>query len=322
MKLQTNIPLNKQSHNLIDYTSELLLIGSCFVENIGEKLNYFKFQNTLNPFGILFHPIAIEILITRAINKDFFQEVDLVYQNEQWHCLEAHSSLSSANKEVLLRNLNNVLDKTHKQIQKSSHIIITLGTSWIYRLIETDNIVANCHKIPQKKFLKELLTIDLVSESLNAIIALVKEENPNASIIFTVSPVRHLKDGFLENQRSKAHLISAIHQVIEPRNNIFYFPSYELMMDELRDYRFYKDDMIHPNQLAIDYIWDKFKSVWISDESQKTMDKVEEIQKGLAHKPFNPESETHKVFKGKLNEKIEELNNEFRKFNFKFYYSD
>ena len=316
MILQTKIPLNKQSHNLIDYTSELLLIGSCFVENIGEKLNYFKFRNTLNPIGILFHPIAIENLITRAINKDYFQEEDLVYQNEQWHCLEAHSSLSSANKEVLLRNLNNALDKTHKQIQKSSHIIITLGTSWVYRSLETDNIVANCHKIPQKKFLKELLTVDLVSESLNAIIALVREENPNASIIFTVSPVRHLKDGFLENQRSKAHLISAIHQVVEPRNNIFYFPSYELMMDELRDYRFYKDDMIHPNQLAINYIWDKFKSVWISDESQKTMDKVEEIQKGLAHKPFNPRSEKHQEFLRNLELNISNLKKNFPNISF------
>ena len=316
MKLQTKIPLNKQSHNLIDYTSELLLIGSCFVENIGEKLNYFKFRNTLNPIGILFHPIAIENLITRAINKDYFQEEDLVYQNEQWHCLEAHSSLSSANKEVLLRNLNNALDKTHKQIQKSSHIIITLGTSWVYRSLETDNIVANCHKIPQKNFLKELLTVDLVSESLNAIIALVREENPNASIIFTVSPVRHLKDGFLENQRSKAHLISAIHQVVEPRNNIFYFPSYELMMDELRDYRFYKDDMIHPNQLAINYIWDKFKSVWISDESQKTMDKVEEIQKGLAHKPFNPRSEKHQEFLRNLELNISNLKKNFPNISF------
>ena len=286
------------------------------MENIGEKLNYFKFQNTLNPFGILFHPIAIENFITRAINKDYFQEEDLVYQHEQLHCLEAHSSLSSANKEVLLRNLNNALDKTHKQIQKSSHIIITLGTSWVYRSLETDNIVANCHKIPQKKFLKELLTVDLVSESLNAIIALVREENPNASIIFTVSPVRHLKDGFLENQRSKAHLISAIHQVVEPRNNIFYFPSYELMMDELRDYRFYKDDMIHPNQLAIDYIWDKFKSVWISDESQKTMDKVEEIQKGLAHKPFNPRSEKHQEFLRNLELNISNLKKNFPNISF------
>jgi len=293
LKLQTKIPLTRQPHNLIDYKSKLLLIGSCFVENIGDKLAYYKFQNTLNPIGILFQPIAIEKLITRAINKDFFTEEDVFFYNEQWHCYDVHSCLSNASKEKLLEDLKKSVIQTHQQILESSHLIITLGTSWVYRLIASDAIVANCHKKPQKQFLKELLTVDEVSESLSVIIALVKSVNPNTTIIFTVSPVRHLKDGFVENTQSKSHLISAIHQVVKPRKNIFYFPSYELMMDELRDYRFYKDDMIHPNQLAVNYIWDKFKNVWISDESQTIMDGVDEIQKGLTHKLFNPKSEQY-----------------------------
>ena len=316
MKLQTKIPLEKQSHNLIDYKSKLLLIGSCFVENIGDKLSYYKFHNALNPFGILFQPIAIENIITRVINIDYFTEEDLFFYNEQWHCYDVHSCLSNSSKEVLLENLKSIVIQTHQKIVQSSHVIITLGTSWVYRLLETGNIVANCHKKPQKEFLKELLSVEEVSESLGTIMALIKSVNPNASIIFTVSPVRHLKDGFIENTQSKSHLISAVHEVVAPRNNIYYFPSYELMMDELRDYRFYKDDMIHPNQLAINYIWDKFKSIWISDESQKTMYEVEEIQKGLTHKPFNPKSEQHQEFLRNLEIKKSKLQKQFPELDF------
>jgi len=316
LKLQTKIPLEKQSHNLIDYKSKLLLIGSCFVENIGDKLSYYKFHNALNPFGILFQPIAIENIITRVINIDYFTEEDLFFYNEQWHCYDVHSCLSNSSKEVLLENLKSIVIQTHQKIVQSSHVIITLGTSWVYRLLETGNIVANCHKKPQKEFLKELLSVEEVSESLGTIMALIKSVNPNASIIFTVSPVRHLKDGFIENTQSKSHLISAVHEVVAPRNNIYYFPSYELMMDELRDYRFYKDDMIHPNQLAINYIWDKFKSIWISDESQKTMYEVEEIQKGLTHKPFNPKSEQHQEFLRNLEIKKSKLQKQFPELDF------
>ena len=316
MKLQTKIPLERQSHNLIDYKSKLLLIGSCFVENIGDKLSYYKFHNYLNPFGILFQPIAIENLITRAINKDLFTEEDLFFYNEQWHCYDVHSCLSNSSKEVLLENLKSIVIQTHQQILQSSHVIITLGTSWVYRLLAKDSTVANCHKKPQKEFLKELLSVEEVSESLSAIMALIKSVNPNASIIFTVSPVRHLKDGFVENTQSKSHLISAVHEVVEPRNGIYYFPSYELMMDELRDYRFYKDDMIHPNQLAVNYIWDKFKNVWISEESMQTMDKVEEIQKGLAHKPFNHNSEQHEEFLKNLEIKKGKVQNQFPQIEF------
>ncbi len=311
MNLQTNIPLQPQQLNQIDYSSKLLLIGSCFTENIGAKFDYFKFQQLVNPFGILFHPKAIESLITNSINKKEYTKNDLFLLNEQWHSFEAHSKLSNSNKGELLNDLNLAIRSSYEYLEKCSHIIITLGTAWAYRHVESDKLVANCHKVPQKKFLKELLSVNEITESLEAIITLVKTINPNASIVLTVSPVRHLKDGFAENNLSKAHLLSALHQVVEPRKNIHYFPSYEIMLDELRDYRFYAEDMIHPNQTAIDYIWEKFQYVWISEKAKKTMEEVDAIQKGLAHKPFNANSEQHQQFLHSLKQKMETLQKVF-----------
>ncbi|MFT7899344.1 GSCFA domain-containing protein [Tenacibaculum ascidiaceicola] len=307
MNLQTQIPLTKQKHNQINYQSKLLLLGSCFSENIGNKLNYYKFQSKQNPFGILFHPKAIENLITKALNKEEYTDRDVFFHNEHWHSFEAHSSLSTIDKDELLNNLNLFLQHTFEQLQNTTHLIITLGTAWVYREITSDTLVANCHKVPQKNFLKELLNVDEISESLEAINSLVKLVNKNISVIYTLSPVRHLKDGFTENQRSKAHLLSAIHKVVEPRNAIYYFPSYEIVMDELRDYRFYNEDMIHPNKTAVNYIWEKFKQVWITEDSYQTMQQVETIQRGLNHKPFNPESEAHQLFLKKLQQKKETL---------------
>ncbi|MCR8669043.1 GSCFA domain-containing protein [Aestuariibaculum sp. M13] len=315
MKFQTEIPLKQQTNNLIDYDSNLLLLGSCFVENIGEKFSYFKFKSLQNPFGILFNPKAIETLVNRAIQNNFYKESDLVFHNEQWHCFDAHSKLSHTSKEDLLHNLNAALRQTQDQINQTTHVIITLGTAWVYRFKETNAFVANCHKVPQRQFDKVLLTVDEVKVSLEEIKRMIKSVNPKANIIFTVSPVRHIKDGFTENTQSKAHLISAIHQLVN-QENVFYFPSFEIMMDELRDYRFYNDDMLHPSSVAVDYIWEKFCSIWISKEAQKTMESVNEIQKGLQHKPFNPDSEAHKTFLGRLEIKKEEIQNKFNHIKF------
>lgn len=307
MNFRTQILLKKTSKNLIDFKSNILLLGSCFSENIGKKFHYFKFNNTCNPVGILFHPKAIEGFITKAINEYEFTEDDIFFHNERWHCFEAHSDLSASTKEELLDQLNSTILSTFKHLNNSTHLIITLGTAWVYRHIASDKIVANCHKVPQKKFLKELLSIDEITASLENINALVKSINPKISIVYTVSPVRHLKDGFTENSLSKAHLLSAINQVVEPRNNVHYFPSYEIVLDDLRDYRFYESDMIHPNQTAIDYIWEQFKSSWISDSSSELMNEIDSIQKGLAHKPFNEQSEQHQQFLKKLRAKIEHI---------------
>ena len=312
--LQTKIPLEKLSKNQIDYHANVLLFGSCFSENIGKKLEYFKFKSLQNPFGILFHPKAIETLISNAVKGKLYSEDDVFFQNEQWHCFEAHSKLSHTSKAHLINQLNNQIELTASELKKASHVIITLGTAWVYRDLKTDSIVANCHKVPQKQFVKELLSVEQISDTLKNILHLIHVMNPNASVIFTVSPVRHLKDGFVENTQSKAHLISAIHEVTI--NQSFYFPAFEIMMDELRDYRFYGEDMIHPSQLAINYIWETFKKVWISDPSYTIMDDVDLIQKGLFHKPFNPESQAHKAFLEKLETKKTSMNARFPEMRF------
>ncbi|SFD13347.1 GSCFA domain-containing protein [Algibacter pectinivorans] len=305
MKFQTNIPLESQSENQIDYHSNVLLFGSCFSENIGEKLSYFKFKNTQNPLGILFHPKAIETLISKAVNGYVYTQDDVFYHNEQWHCFDAHSKLSHPSKAHLLNQLNVQINVTALNLKKASHIVITLGTAWVYTNIETKQIVANCHKIPQKQFKKELLSVAKIEASLKNTLSLIKSVNPSVSVLFTVSPIRHIKDGFVENTQSKAHLIAAIHQVLKGQS--YYFPSFEIMMDELRDYRFYKADMIHPSPLAVTYIWEKFKTVWISEASFKTMEAVNVIQKGREHKPFNEASEAHQKFLKNLQQKTKAL---------------
>jgi lysophospholipase L1-like esterase len=297
--------------NPIDYNSKIVSLGSCFAENMGDKFQYFKFQSSTNPFGIIFNPVSIERIIDRVVNDTLFTEEDIFFHNERWHCFEVHSDLSCASQEELLTSLNQILRKTKKQLQEATHVIITYGTSWVYRNIEKDAIVANCHKVPQKQFAKELLSVATIQESMENTIRLIQSINPNCNFIFTVSPVRHLKDGFVENQWSKANLITAIHDKL--RTEIchlppgIYFPSYEIMMDELRDYRFYAEDMIHPSQMAIDYIWKRFKETTISETSYSTMDAVESIQKGLQHRPFNPDSESHKKFESNLQAKIATL---------------
>ncbi|HWS61001.1 MAG TPA: GSCFA domain-containing protein [Flavobacterium sp.] len=314
----------------IDYNSKILSLGSCFAENMADKLAYFKLQNTCNPFGILFHPLAIEKLIDFAVSGKQFSEKDIFFQNERWHCFDAHSDLSNSSQSALIANLNAIVTATKLQLQVASHIIITYGTSWVYRNISTDKIVANCHKVPQKEFSKEILSVETIEKSIQNTLDLIQKINPNVNFIFTVSPVRHLKDGFVENQLSKAHLITAIHKILEsapePKGRTgeaicnlqptIYFPSYEIIMDELRDYRFYAEDMIHPNSVAIDYIWERFSETTISEESHLIMKDVETVQKGLQHRPFNPNSESHQQFLMKLKDKIEKLQNQFPQIQF------
>jgi lysophospholipase L1-like esterase len=298
-------------------------LGSCFAENIAEKLDYFKFENTCNPFGIIFNPVSIEKIIHKAVNQELFTEKDIFFHNERWHCFDVHSDLSNMNKEELLNDLNQLLQSTKQQLQEATHIIITYGTSWVYRNIATNQIVANCHKVPQAAFSKEILSVETIEKSIQNTMNFIQKINPNVSFIFTVSPVRHLKDGFVENQLSKAHLISAIHQILKISIGVppsgaegAYFPSYEIMMDELRDYRFYAEDMIHPNTVAIDYIWERFSETTISEESHSIMKEVETIQKGLQHRPFNPNSESHQQFLSKLQDKITRLQKRFPKIQF------
>lgn len=311
MQFRTQIPIPNSNHP-IDYNSKIVSLGSCFAENMRDKFHYFKFQNSINPFGIIFNPVSIEKIIHKAINAALFTGEDVFFFNERWHCFDVHSDLSNSSKEELLKSLNTILKSTNQQITELTHIIITYGTSWVYRNLERDSIVANCHKMPQKQFKKELLSVEEIEKSIANTIKLIHSVNPNCTIIFSVSPVRHIKDGFVENQWSKANIISALHKTFDFRlSKINYFPSYEIMMDELRDYRFYAEDMLHPNQVAIDYIWKRFKETTISESSFAVMDEVESIQKSLSHKPFNPNSESHLKFESKVREKIITLENQY-----------
>ncbi|WP_428232152.1 GSCFA domain-containing protein [Flavobacterium sp.] len=311
MQFRTPIQIRK-TNNSIDYNSKIISIGSCFAENMAEKFDYFKFQNETNPFGIIFNPVSIEKIIRRVFREEFYTEKDVFFYNERWHSYEVHSDLSNSDREELLETLNKAISETNKQLKEASHIIITYGTSWVYRNIESDEIVANCHKVPQMQFSKELLPVDVIQQSIQNTIDFIQALNPNVNFIFTVSPVRHIKDGFAENQWSKSHLFAAIHSLLKECHSersrrlsgMEYFPSYEIMMDELRDYRFYAEDMLHPNQVAIDYIWHKFSENYISENSISTLQEILEIQKSLRHRSFNPESEQHQKFLAKLQQKI------------------
>lgn len=309
MNFSTHIPLQK-ARSPIDYHAKVLSIGSCFSENIHQKLQYAKFSSRCNPLGILFHSNAIETLLTHAVNKKVYTENEVFFHQERWHCFDAHSIASNPDKKKLLQYLNNAIQETHQAIKEATHLNITLGTAWVYRHIATDAIVANCHKVPQKHFVKELRTVTEISESLDAIIAMVRSINPTIQFLFTLSPVRHIKDGFVENARSKAHLLTAIHQVVNT-TNVSYFPSYEILMDELRDYRFYASDMVHPNETAIAYIWERFLDTWISEKAKDTLQDVEKIQRGLAHKPFHQDSEAHQKFVKTLDGQLQKLQEQF-----------
>jgi len=312
MKLQTVIPL-KPEENQIDYTSEILLLGSCFSENIGGKLDYYKFQNVQNPFGVIFNPVSIAKLINRAISADYYSDADIFQHQGIWKCFEVHSGLNALEPEQFLENLNEALDNLRQAIFGATHIIFTYGTSWVYKNVDNLEVVANCHKLSQDNFKKELLSIETISESLGFTFDKISEVNPLVTIINTVSPVRHIKDGYTENSLSKAHLLSAIHQVIRVYTNarMYYFPSFEIMMDELRDYRFYAEDMLHPNKTGIDIIWEKFNDAWVSPETKLLQKEIASIQNALLHKPFKPESAEHLRFLNSLQNKISFLTNKF-----------
>jgi hypothetical protein len=310
MNFTTKIPI-KKTDNPISYSSKIVSLGSCFAENMGEKFSYFKFQNTVNPFGIIFNPISLENLVSRIVNNQAFTEDDIFFHNDLWHCFDVHSELSNPDKEEFLNSLNGILKSTHNQIAESTHIIITYGTSWVYRNKTSGNIVANCHKVPQFQFGKEILSVAAIENSIKDTIDLIRKVTPDCHFIFTISPVRHIKDGFVENQRSKAHLITAVHNLSQP-----YFPSYEIVMDELRDYRFYAEDMLHPSPTAIDYIWERFSESYISEAHHSVMEEVGSIQKAMAHRAFNPDSDAHQKFLLNIKGKIEKLQQQFPYFTF------
>lgn len=315
-KINFSIPPVEKSRQIC-YKSKIVSVGSCFAENLFEKLEFHKFQCWNNPFGILFQPLAIENLFTRILTKKFFCDEDFLFHNELWKSLEIHSCFSNPEKETLINQINNRITSFESIISKATHIIITLGTSWAYREIASGIFVANCHKLPQNKFQKKLLSVETIVNSLLNTEKLIREKNPNVALLFTISPVRHIKDGIPENQLSKSTLFVALHQFLrEKSENNYYFPSYEILIDELRDYRFYADDMLHPSSMAIQYIWERFLSVFVEEETKKIMNEVADIQSSLRHKPLFPTSSEYLKFRQNLDLKIKKLQekNPFLKF--------
>ncbi|MDO3693236.1 GSCFA domain-containing protein [Wenyingzhuangia sp. chi5] len=309
MKFRTEIKLASQQQNQIDYKSKILLLGSCFSENIGNKLSYFKFDTLVNPFGTLFSPTAIAKVLEDTIIEKKHSASDLVKQGDLYHSLHHHSDLSGIETSEVIENIHQAQKQCLDQLKSATHVIITLGTSWVYGHILTNQLVANCHKIPQTEFEKRNLSFIEIETVLEEIIKNIRKVNSSAQIIFTVSPVRHLKDGMIENSLSKASLITATHKIKES-HGVAYFGSYEMMMDDLRDYRFYEADMIHPNQVAIDYIWEQFSKVWISENSQSYFKRIASVQQSKLHKPFQPDSQSHQSFLEKLKLKKTQLEQE------------
>jgi hypothetical protein len=296
----------KPFHSLISHQHKLLLIGSCFTENIGTKLKQHKFSVLENPNGILFNPVSIAYSLNSYISGKAYTKDDLFYENELWNSWQHHTRFSHPEQNECLSLINQSQKEANAFLQEAGWLLITLGSAFVYQL-KNKEVVANCHKVPTDKFNKQLLGIDEIVVMLNDTIRQLLQFNPALKIIFTISPVRHLRDGFVENNRSKAALIQAVHQLISGSDKLFYFPAYELVIDDLRDYRFYAEDMVHPNYTATNYVWEKFVVTCIDGSSQKLMKEINEINAAKNHKPFNPASEQHKKFLKANREKINKL---------------
>jgi hypothetical protein len=287
----------------IVHQDKLFLIGSCFTENIGIKFKQHKFSVLENPNGILFNPVSIAKSITSYIENKQYTQADLFYQNELWNSWEHHTRFSDVDMQVCLNRINESQQQAHQFLKTADWVFITLGSAFVYELqnvgiglAANSIVVANCHKVPTDKFNKKLLAVEDVLSVLDNVMHRIFMFNPTAKIIFTISPVRHLRDGFIENNRSKAVLIQAVHHLVNKFNKLFYFPAYELVIDDLRDYRFYAEDMVHPNYAATNYVWDKLVECCIDENTIQLMKQINEINAAINHKSFNPTTEAHKKF--------------------------
>jgi len=280
----------------MDYSKSMMLFGSCFSENIGQKLIDLKFKVDMNPFGILYNPESIANSLKLLLKNQTFTESDLFFDQGLWNSFYHHSRFSDVNREMALEKINSRIKLSAEFLKTADFLMITFGTAWVYELISTGQIVSNCHKIPAKQFNRFRLGVNEISEAYHHLLDELWKFNPNLKIIFTVSPIRHWKDGAIENQVSKSTLILSIERLITgiENRNCSYFPSYEIMMDELRDYRFYAEDMIHLSPVATDYIFDRFSKFLISKESMNLVDNVMKIRKAVMHRPVNSSSVEYK----------------------------
>ena len=279
----------------ISHRHKLFLAGSCFTEQIGAKLANHKFRTIENPNGILFNPVSIARSVESYIHNRQYTAADLFFHNELWGSWEHHTRFSSADQAQCLQKINESQERAHAFLQDADWLLITLGSAFVYEL-ESTQVVANCHKVPTDQFNKRLLSVSEVKEVLQAMIKQLQVFNPGLRVICTISPVRHLRDGFVENNRSKATLINAVHALADGTERLFYFPAYELVIDDLRDYRFFAEDMVHPNYAATNYVWEKFIHTCIDESSRKLMKEISVVMSARNHKPFNPGSAQHRSF--------------------------
>jgi len=295
----------------ISYSDQIMFTGSCFTEEIGTRMKDLKFIILQNPNGILYDPVSISTALDSYIENKKFSEKDLFLHDELWHSWQHHSVFSGLNKESVLQKINASQLQAHEFLKTTSWLIITAGTSYNYTLIESGAPVANCHKLPQKIFEKKLLPVKEIIENLSTAVSKIQTFNPHVRVIFTISPVRHVRDGVVENNRSKARLIEAIHSVKENMKHVFYFPAYELVIDVLRDYRFYKNDLVHPSGNATEFVFENFCNAFVDEPGKKLIEEIKTVTAVMNHRPFQSESAAHKQFMTAQREKIKKIKTRF-----------
>lgn len=293
----------------INHGTPTLLVGSCFTQNIGEKLLSGKIPTLINPFGVVYNPFSVATCIETVLNNSKLDVSKLQSGNDLWFSYSHHSSFSAVDREQCIDRINSSIKQAHTFIQNTEVIVVTFGTARIYRLRNSGEVVTNCHKTPASEFTNELISVDSIVNVWSGLIDKLLTKNNHLKIVFTVSPVRHWKDGATGNQLSKSILTVAVHKLVEQyAKNAFYFPSYEIMMDDLRDYRFYADDLLHPTPAAINYIWEKFQQTVFNSDTSKLIADIEKIRKAALHRPFNPNTTSHKKFVNSTLEQIKQIN--------------
>ncbi|MCC8155633.1 MAG: GSCFA domain-containing protein [Tannerellaceae bacterium] len=311
MDLRTVVSITNPAF-YISHKEKIMLLGSCFAENIGKKLIETKFQVDQNPFGILYNPASVAQSLARLMNPIPFDEKDIFEHSELYHTFYHHSRFSQADLHTLLNVINQQLVYSSSFLQQTNRLLITFGTAWVYRLQSSGEIVSNCHKLPDKYFIRDFLSVESIVEQWKDLLEKVWIKNPSLQVLFTVSPVRHWKDGAHGNQLSKATLLLAIEALCKRfPEKVIYFPSYEIQLDELRDYRFYADDMLHPSGMAIEYIWQRFAETYFTPETHRLLKEWDDIRKAIQHKPFRPESDTYRSFILQTLLKVEQLEEKF-----------
>lgn len=294
-------------HPKINHADALFFIGSCFAENIAAKLYGNKFNIHLNPNGIIFNPISIFKMIDMLCDDKRAEEGDCIQSDEMWYSFQHHSIVRATTKEELMLSLGQIHLDAKAALMQAKHLVITMGSAWVYEHIITKKIVANCHKVPQNQFTKRLLSTEEIISAFEQMFKKLKVFNPEIHIVLTVSPVKYLRDGVVENNLSKSTLLLAANTLKE-KYHLNYFPAFEIVNDELRDYRFYDSDLAHPSAIAIDYVWDRFVESCMSSESILLMKQLDEIIKAYKHRPFNEETLPHKNFKKRYLQKAKQLN--------------